>query len=68
MRTLDITYTDEEGHKSGAELVDYGLEDDDVIFIDTWDWFDAKGETRAVGIIRKEDVPKLIAFLQTEGG
>lgn len=69
MRTLDITYTDEDGHKSGAELTDYNLGDeDDVIFIETWDWFDSTGEFRAIGTIRKVDIPKLIAFLQMVKG
>jgi len=66
MRTLDITYTDENGHKSGAELIDYNLGDEDgEIFIVTWDWFDSTGESQAIGTIRGVDIPKLIAFLQT---
>lgn len=69
MHTLDITYTDEDGHKSGAELIDYALGDEDEeIFIDTWDWFDSTGKSRAIGTIRKVDIPKLIAFLQTVEG
>lgn len=65
MRELDITYIDEDGHQSGANLTDYNLGDeDDVIFIETWDWFEGKGESRATGTIRYADIPKLIAFLQ----
>lgn len=63
--TLDITYIDEDGHQSGAELTYYDLGDEaEEIFIATWDWFDGTGESRSVGRIRKSDIPKLIAFLQ----
>lgn len=64
MRTLDITYQNEEGHTAGAEIIDYEVGGSEV-FINTFDWYDGTGQSEAVGTIRKSDIPKLIAFLQT---
>lgn len=60
MSALDITYTNEYGHKAGVSIVD-----DDVIFLTGWDWWPDQGSVESLAVIRKADIPKLIAFLQT---
>lgn len=62
MRTLDITYQSEYGHKAGVEIEAHGY--DDVIFLTGWDWWESQGSVESLAVIRKSDIPKLIAFLQ----
>lgn len=64
MNTLDITYQTEKGHTAGAKITDYEVGGSEV-FISTFDWYDGTGQSNAIASIRKADIPKLIAFLQT---
>lgn len=64
MSALDITYTNEYGHKAGVSIEDT-YDDDDVIFLTGWDWWPDQGSVDSLAVIRKADIPKLIAFLQT---
>lgn len=63
MRTLDITYQNEYGHKAGVSIEAHGSYDD-VIFLTGWDWWPGQGSVESLAVIRKADIPKLIAFLQ----
>lgn len=65
MNTLDITYLNYYGHKAGVSI-EYPGEYDDVIFLTGWDWRAGEGSVESLAVIRKEDVPKLIAFLQAQ--
>lgn len=63
MRELDITYQDEYGHKAGVSIEAPGSYDD-VIFLTGWDWWESQGSVESLAVIRKSDIPKMIAFLQ----
>lgn len=63
MDTLDITYQNEWGHKAGVEIEAPGSYDD-VIFLTGWNWIPGQGSVESLAVIRKADIPKLIAFLQ----
>lgn len=61
---LDITYQNEYDHKAGVSIEGV-YDEDDVIFLTGWDWWPDRGSVESLAVIRKADIPKLIAFLQT---
>lgn len=63
MRTLDITYQNEWGHKAGVVIEAYGRSED-TIFLTAWNWLPGRGSVETLAVVRKADIPKLIAFLQ----